>query len=184
MCISPSHSIDQEGRNRKIFDRELKMATSFGIYSIIFSLIIAFMLIFPSFALDFWERDSRNVDTSSHDVIEVTIDLAYSLASDIYKELRSFDDNNNSEYDRYNVCLKNYREAARDIEQVKQLYNDAHDYTSVMAKIKEAKEDIRSCKNKFASESESHNLKKKTKEFELLCEIIKLASKDLSKGDS
>ncbi|KAL6997136.1 hypothetical protein U1Q18_007259 [Sarracenia purpurea var. burkii] len=81
--------------------------------------------------------------------------------------------------DRYDSCSKNYHDAMRDLEVTKKLFKD-RDHKRITVQVNDAVEETRDCKNHLEkSDSDSSDLKKKNKEFELLCDIVKVASRHL-----
>ncbi|XP_057478858.1 pectinesterase inhibitor-like [Actinidia eriantha] len=178
------------------------MASSFGSFSMLVSLAILFMFISPTFChekdeenhlklkklcsktdngglcMKFMKSDSRTVDADNRALTEVAIDLASSKAKDIHKKLNSlYDKTSNSRMkDRYNSCSKNYHDAMRDLEETKRLFND-HDYKRILVQVNDVVEEVHDCKNQLDKlEKGVSGLKKKAKEFELLCDVIKVAA--------
>ncbi|KAL7164688.1 hypothetical protein ACSBR2_040564 [Camellia fascicularis] len=182
------------------------MASFFGSCSMLVSLVFMFMLIGPSFAekhtklkqicsetidqhecMKLMKSDSRTSDADIRGLTEIAINLAYSKASDIIEILKSRYDNTldtwndryNSFSHRYGSCYKNYHDAIRDLEQTKKLFYDG-DYKRMAVQVNDAKKKVRGCKNQIEnSESYSTDRRRWNKEFEILCDVIKVSSKSL-----
>ncbi|KAG5540396.1 hypothetical protein RHGRI_020574 [Rhododendron griersonianum] len=100
--------------------------------------------------LDFLKSDSRTSGADNRGLLEIAIDLAYTKATDIHKDLNS-------------------------------LYDSSGDYK---LKDRDSVEEIRDCQNQLKNnENDSHDLKKRTKEFELLCDVVKVSAKSLEGKD-
>ncbi|KAI7994961.1 G-type lectin S-receptor-like serine/threonine-protein kinase [Camellia lanceoleosa] len=77
-------------------------------------------------------------------------------------------------------CSKNYQDAIRDLEQTRKLFYDI-DYKRIAVQVNDAKEEVHDCKNQIKnSASYTSNVKRWNKEFELLCDVVKVSSKSLS----
>ncbi|KAG5540394.1 hypothetical protein RHGRI_020572 [Rhododendron griersonianum] len=190
------------------------MASTFATLSMLLCLSLLFMSIDPSFAghhhkkhhdkhnksrlkklcsktsdsklcLDFLKSDSRTSSADNRGLFEIAIDLAYTKATDIHKDLNSLYDSS-GDYklkDRYNSCSKNYHDTIRNLDLVKKLFND-RDYKRIEVQISDSVEEIRDCQNQLKNnENDSHDLKKRTKEFELLCDVVKVSAKSLEGKD-
>ena len=185
------------------------MAHSFGSFSMLVSLALLFMFIAPTFChekdkdkenhpklkklcsktdnrhwcMKFMKSNPRTVDADDRVLTEVAIDLALAKAKDIHKDLDSlYDRTSDSQMkDRYNSCSKNYHDAMRNLEETKRIFNDRK-YKRILVQANDAVEEVRDCKNQLdKSEKDTSNLKKRTKEFELLCDVVKVAVKYLNK---
>ncbi|KAG5540397.1 hypothetical protein RHGRI_020575 [Rhododendron griersonianum] len=165
------------------------MASTFATLSMLLCLSLLFMSIDPSFAghhhkkhhdkhnksrlkklcsktsdsklcLDFLKSDSRTSGADNRGLLEIAIDLAYTKATDIHKDLNSLYDSS-----------------------VKKFFND-RDYKRIEVQISDSVEEIRDCQNQLKNnENDSHDLKKRTKEFELLCDVVKVSAKYLEGKD-
>ncbi|KAI7989293.1 Pectinesterase inhibitor [Camellia lanceoleosa] len=178
------------------------MTSSFTSYSMLLvSLALVFMFISPSstekhtklsnicskttdhhWCMRLMKSDSRSEYANNHDFTEVAIDIAYSKARDIHRDLNSLYDRtrNARKKDQYNSCSKNYHGAIKDLKQIKKLFKDGH-YKRIAIPVNDAVEEVRDCKNQLEkSTSDSSHLKRRTKEFELLCDVVKISSKFLS----
>ncbi|KAG5540403.1 hypothetical protein RHGRI_020580 [Rhododendron griersonianum] len=135
--------------------------------------------------LDFMKTDSRTSGADNRGLLEIAIDLAYSKTTDIHKDLNSLYDNS-GDYrlkDRYNSCSKNYHDTMRNLDLIKKLFND-RDYDRIEVQISDSVEEVRDCKNQLENnDNDSYDLKKRTKEFELLCDVVKVSAKYLEGKD-
>ncbi|KAH7864611.1 hypothetical protein Vadar_031717 [Vaccinium darrowii] len=135
--------------------------------------------------LDIMKSDSRTSDADNRGLVQISIDLAYSKATDIHKDLNSLYDSSGDYQlkDRYNACSKNYHDTIRNLDLIKRLLND-RDYKRIEVQIDDSVEEIRDCKNQLEqSGSDSYDLKKRTKEFELLCNVVKASAEYLVDKD-
>ncbi|KAI7995638.1 Pectinesterase inhibitor [Camellia lanceoleosa] len=182
------------------------MASFFGSCSMLVSLVFMFMLIGPSFAkqrtklkqicsktidqhecIKLMKSNSRASDADIRGLTEIAIDLASCKARDILGVLNSRYDNRydtwkdryNSFTDRHGSCYKNYQDAIRDLEQTKKLFYDG-DYKRIAVRVNDVKEEVRDCKNQFENSANySSDRRRWNKEFEILCDVIKVSSKSL-----
>ncbi|KAI7994959.1 Pectinesterase inhibitor [Camellia lanceoleosa] len=177
------------------------MASYFARYSKLVSPVFVFMLIGPicgenhnklkkicSKTIDqhqcmkLMKSDSRTADTNIRRLTEVAIDLAYSKAKDIHRDLNlRYDNRINYHFnDRFSSCSKNYQDDIRDLEQTRKLFYDG-DYKLIAVQVNDAKKEVHDCKNQIKnSASYTSNIKRWNKEFELLCDVVKVSSKSLS----
>ncbi|KAI7994967.1 Pectinesterase inhibitor [Camellia lanceoleosa] len=141
------------------------------------------------------KSDSRTADTNIRRLTEVAIDLAYRKAKEIHSDLNSRDDKRviypiNDGFS--SSCAKNYQDAIRDLEQTRKLFYDG-DYKRIAVQVNDAKEEVVYCKNQINQidqiqnsvfytyfENPAAGLKFWNKEFELLCDVVKVSSKSLS----
>ncbi|XP_028079849.1 pectinesterase inhibitor-like [Camellia sinensis] len=175
------------------------MASFFGSCSMLVSLVFMFMLIGPSFAkqhtklkqicsktidqhecIKLMKSNSRASDADIRGLTDIAIDLASSKARDI---LNSPYDNRFEGYTSFRrSCSNNYLNAIRDLEQTKKLFYDG-DYKRIAVQVNDVKEDVRDCKNQFENSanysSYKSDRKRWNKEFEILCDVIKVSSKSL-----
>ncbi|PSR91712.1 Pectinesterase [Actinidia chinensis var. chinensis] len=128
------------------------------------------------------KADSRTSDANNHRLTEIAIDLAYNKAKDIYRDLTGVVDYSyDSQYRE--PCSRNYNDAIRDLKQTKKIFRNG-DYDRIADKVNKAADEIRDCKNLFESSyiNDSKELKKRNKELELLCDVVKASSTYL-RGD-
>ncbi|KAI7994962.1 Pectinesterase inhibitor [Camellia lanceoleosa] len=141
------------------------------------------------------KSDSRTADTNIRRLTEVAIDLAYRKAKEIHSHLNSRDDKRviYPITDGFSSsCAKNYQDAIRDLEQTRKLFYDG-DYKRIVVQVNDAKEEVLYCKNQIeisagyaaietgtSIENSAAGLKFWNKEFELLCDVVKVSSKSLS----
>ncbi|KAL7164685.1 hypothetical protein ACSBR2_040561 [Camellia fascicularis] len=177
------------------------MASSFGNYSILVSIVFMFILISPSFAekhtsklnkicphtddidhpwcMKLMNSDSRTAHADTRGLIEVAIDLAYSKARDIFKDLDSHyvEWKGGAWNDRLTPCYKNYRDAMKDLEQAKKLFYNG-DYKRIVVQVNHAIKQVRGFKSKFYSSANyASDLIVWNHEFRILCDVVKVLSK-------
>ncbi|KAI7995599.1 Pectinesterase inhibitor [Camellia lanceoleosa] len=170
------------------------MASYLARYSMLVSLAFVFTLIGPIFGenhnklkkicsktidqrqcMRLMKSDSRTADTNIRRLTE---------AKDIHRDLNSRDDHNRFIYpieDGFSsLCYNNYQDAIRDLEQTRKLFYDG-DYKRIAVQVNDAKEKVHRCKNQIENlAGNTSGLKSWNKEFELLCDVVKVSSKSLS----
>ncbi|KAI8018003.1 Pectinesterase inhibitor [Camellia lanceoleosa] len=175
------------------------MASFFGSCSMLVSLVFMFMLIGPSFAkqhtklkqicsktidqhecIKLMKSNSRASDADIRGLTEIAIDLASSKARHFLNS--PYDSRFEGYYSFTSSCYKNYGDAITHLEQTKKLFYDG-DYKRIAVQVNRVKDDIRDCKNKFENSvhytSYSSDRERWNKEFEILCDVIKVSSRSL-----
>ncbi|KAI7994941.1 Pectinesterase inhibitor [Camellia lanceoleosa] len=171
------------------------MASFFGSCSMLVSLVFMFMLIGPSFAkehtklqqicsktidqhecIKLMKSDSRASNADIRGLTEIAIDLASFKAGDFVNSPDGYRFEGHNSF--ASSCDKNYMDAIRDLEQTKKLFYDG-DYKRIAVQVNHVKDRVRDCKNKFENSSYTSERKRWNKEFEILCDVIKVCSRSL-----
>ncbi|CAA3008488.1 pectinesterase inhibitor-like [Olea europaea subsp. europaea] len=168
--------------------------------SVLISMVLIFLLVVPSLmchsmeekdlqhicsktqnrteCLNLFKSDPRSLNTDIKGLTGVAVDLALNKSNAVHTQYNQlYTDTKNSELqEKYVACSKNYNDAIRDLQVVKN-YLDINRYRFITVEIKDALQEVMSCRNVLKKEPiDPANMDNQNEEFKLLCYMVKVTS--------